>query len=110
MTEPSESNQLSTQYDPSGIEAPIYARWISRGAFHRPAADVTNPYVMVIPPPNVTAALHMGHGLNNTIQDVLIRYQRMRGRDAVWIPGTDHAGIATQTGDVSRIACVGRRA
>ena len=51
---------------------------------------------MVIPPPNVTAPLHMGHGLNNTIQDVLIRFQRMRGRDAVWIPGTDHAGIATQ--------------
>lgn len=96
MTDPSESNPLGTRYDPSGIEAPLYDRWMSRGAFHVPASDVSNPYVMVIPPPNVTAALHMGHGLNNTIQDVLIRYQRMRGRDAVWIPGTDHAGIATQ--------------
>ncbi len=96
MNEPSKSNPLETRYDPSGIEAPIYARWLSRGAFHVSASDVTDPYVMVIPPPNVTAALHMGHGLNNTIQDVLIRYQRMRGRDAVWIPGTDHAGIATQ--------------
>ena len=96
MTEPSESNPLGTRYDPSGIEGPLYARWMSRGVFHVDATDVADPYVMVIPPPNVTAALHMGHGLNNTIQDVLIRYQRMRGRDAVWVPGTDHAGIATQ--------------
>jgi valyl-tRNA synthetase len=89
-------HELGTRYDPSGIEAPLYARWVERGAFHVPADEVEHPYVMVIPPPNVTAALHMGHGLNNTIQDVVIRYQRMRGRDAVWVPGTDHAGIATQ--------------
>ncbi len=96
MTEPSKSNPLGTRYDPSGIEAPLYARWLSRDAFHVSASDANDPFVMVIPPPNVTAPLHMGHGLNNTIQDVLIRFQRMRGRDAVWIPGTDHAGIATQ--------------
>ncbi len=70
------------------------------GYFHVPASAVLEegrePYVIVIPPPNVTAALHMGHGLNNTVQDVLIRWRRMQGRAALWVPGTDHAGIATQ--------------
>ena len=70
------------------------------GFFHVPASTVLEdgrePYVIVIPPPNVTAALHMGHGLNNTVQDVLIRWRRMQGRAALWVPGTDHAGIATQ--------------
>ncbi|NNK47617.1 MAG: class I tRNA ligase family protein, partial [Gemmatimonadetes bacterium] len=69
---------------------------MERNAFHVDASDASDPYVIAIPPPNVTAALHMGHGLNNTIQDVLVRFERMRGRDAMWIPGTDHAGIATQ--------------
>ena len=87
---------LESRYDPSGIEPALYRRWLDRGAFHVEASDATDPYVIAIPPPNVTAALHMGHGLNNTIQDVLIRFERMRGRDAMWIPGTDHAGIATQ--------------
>jgi len=87
---------LDSRYDPSEIEPVLYRRWMERNAFHVEAADATDPYVIAIPPPNVTAALHMGHGLNNTIQDVLIRFQRMRGRDAMWIPGTDHAGIATQ--------------
>ena len=97
MTDETTRHELSARFDPTGIEAPIYARWIERGAFHVDAAEAGAPYVIAIPPPNVTAALHMGHGLNNTIQDVLIRFQRMRGRDAMWIPGTDHAGIATQT-------------
>ncbi|MEX2049401.1 MAG: class I tRNA ligase family protein, partial [Gemmatimonadota bacterium] len=70
------------------------------GFFHVPASavleDGLTPYVIVIPPPNVTAALHMGHGLNNTVQDVLIRWRRMQGRATLWVPGTDHAGIATQ--------------
>ncbi|HET6232385.1 MAG TPA: valine--tRNA ligase, partial [Longimicrobiaceae bacterium] len=66
------------------------------GLFHANAASERDPYVIVIPPPNVTAVLHMGHGLNNTIQDVLIRWRRMQGREALWVPGTDHAGIATQ--------------
>ncbi len=87
---------LPSRYDPSGIEPALYKRWLDRGAFHVEASDAKDPYVIAIPPPNVTAALHMGHGLNNTIQDVLIRFERMRGRDAMWIPGTDHAGIATQ--------------
>ena len=96
MTDETARHELSARFDPTGVEAPIYARWLERGDFHVDAAEAVDPYVIAIPPPNVTAALHMGHGLNNTIQDVLIRFQRMRGRDAMWIPGTDHAGIATQ--------------
>ena len=96
MNEPPVGPILQSRYDPSGIEPALYKRWLDRGAFHVEASDAEDPYVIAIPPPNVTAALHMGHGLNNTIQDVLIRFERMRGRDAMWIPGTDHAGIATQ--------------
>lgn len=95
MTEP-----LSAQYDPARIEAALYREWEERGYFHADAHRVleqgADPYVIVIPPPNVTAVLHMGHGLNNTIQDVLTRWRRMQGREALYLPGTDHAGIATQ--------------
>ncbi|UCG76784.1 MAG: valine--tRNA ligase [Gemmatimonadota bacterium] len=90
------SQTLDPRYDPTGIEAPLYRRWEEAGLFHVPAREVKRPYVISIPPPNVTGALHMGHGLNHTIQDVLIRWRRMQGYDAVWVPGTDHAGIATQ--------------
>ncbi|MGH7532081.1 MAG: valine--tRNA ligase, partial [Gemmatimonadales bacterium] len=89
---------LSTQYSPEGIEARLYGEWTDAGIFaptrHSPRA--TSPYVVMMPPPNVTAQLHMGHGLNNTIQDVLVRTARMQGRETLWLPGTDHAGIATQ--------------
>ncbi len=88
--------ELAPRYDPSGLEAALYDEWVEAGLFHVDANDVENPYVIVIPPPNVTAALHMGHGLNNTIQDVLIRRKRMQGYDSLYLPGTDHAGIATQ--------------
>ncbi len=88
--------QLPPQYDARAVEPPLYARWLERGVFTARADSPREPYVIVIPPPNVTAELHMGHGLNNTIQDVLIRFERMRGREALWLPGTDHAGIATQ--------------
>ncbi len=94
------SQELAPRFDPSAIEGPLYRRWSEQGHFHVPASDVLqegrDPYVIVIPPPNVTAVLHMGHGLNNAIQDVLIRFRRMQGRAAEWLPGTDHAGIATQ--------------
>ena len=93
MTEP-----LAPQYNPSSIESELYRWWTERGLFspdsHAPGS--AEPYVIMMPPPNVTAVLHMGHGLNNTVQDVLIRFERMRGRRALWLPGTDHAGIATQ--------------
>jgi valyl-tRNA synthetase len=90
------TDDLSPQYDPGSIERPLYTRWRREQRFHQDAASPGDPYVIQMPPPNVTAVLHAGHGLNNTVQDVLIRFQRMRGRKAVWIPGTDHAGIATQ--------------
>ena len=93
MTEP-----LAPQYNPSAIESVLYAWWQERGLFSPDAgarAPDAEPYVIMMPPPNVTAALHMGHGLNNTVQDVLVRFERMRGRRMLWLPGTDYAGIAT---------------
>lgn len=94
------SKELATRFDPRAIEPALYKVWQDGGYFHVPASavleDGRDPYVIVIPPPNVTAALHMGHGLNNTVQDVLIRWRRMQGRATLWVPGTDHAGIATQ--------------
>jgi len=88
--------ELPPQYDPHAVERPLYRRWLERGVFTARVDAPQSPYVIVIPPPNVTAVLHMGQGLNNVTQDVLIRFERMRGRDALWLPGTDHAGIATQ--------------
>jgi valyl-tRNA synthetase len=89
-------SELDKTYDPGAIEKKWYAWWMERGLFHNEAGNGGTPYCIVIPPPNVTGILHMGHALNNTIQDVLIRWRRMQGRNAVWVPGTDHAGIATQ--------------
>ena len=88
--------QLPPQYAPRDVERGLYRRWVDRGAFAPSPDPRREPYVIVIPPPNVTAVLHMGQGLNNVTQDVLIRFERMRGRAALWLPGTDHAGIATQ--------------
>jgi valyl-tRNA synthetase len=87
---------LDPQYDPAAFEPGLYREWLERGLFARSPGSGRSPFTMVIPPPNVTAVLHMGHGLNNTVQDVIVRFERMRGRDALWVPGTDHAGIATQ--------------
>jgi valyl-tRNA synthetase len=89
-------SELPKHYDPKAIEAKWYAWWLERKDFHRDAASPGEPYSIVIPPPNVTGILHMGHALNSTVQDVLIRWKRMEGRNVVWVPGTDHAGIATQ--------------
>ncbi|HEX9691678.1 MAG TPA: valine--tRNA ligase [Gemmatimonadales bacterium] len=88
--------ELSSKFEPSRIETSVSRRWEESRVFAGDPASGRDPYVIVIPPPNVTAMLHMGHGLNNTIQDLFIRFERMRGREAVWLPGTDHAGIATQ--------------
>src|SRR5436309_9529697 len=89
--------ERKTRYDPSEVEPRIVERWLSSGLFHPvPEGDAAENYSIAIPPPNVTGALHMGHALNNSVQDCLIRYQRMRGRRTKWILGTDHAGIATQ--------------
>lgn len=88
--------EIPTKYDPHSIEDEIYGKWVEEGLFHADAADKRDPYCIVIPPPNVTGILHMGHALNNTIQDILIRAKKMQGMNAMWMPGTDHAGIATQ--------------
>jgi valyl-tRNA synthetase len=87
---------LPKQYDPAAAQERFYAEWLAKGYFHADPASAKPAYAIVIPPPNVTGALHLGHALNNTIQDILIRWRRMRGYDALWMPGTDHAGIATQ--------------
>ncbi len=88
--------ELQKNYDPSTSEERIYKAWEDNGCF-KPSGDKTrDPYTIVIPPPNVTGQLHMGHALDDTLQDILIRYKRMRGFDTLWVPGTDHAGIATQ--------------
>ena len=87
---------LDKTFTPAEMEARLYAEWEARGFFKPGRKPKAEPYTIVIPPPNVTGSLHMGHALNNTIQDILIRFERMRGRDVLWQPGTDHAGIATQ--------------
>ncbi len=95
----SDTQELATVYVPSEAEHLVTERWAESGAFHaEPSGSADTPtYSVVIPPPNVTAALHLGHALNNTLQDVLVRYHRMNGHNTLWMPGTDHAGIATQT-------------
>ncbi len=89
---------IEKTYQPGAVEGRIYAAWEEAGAFRagRPERASATPYCIVIPPPNVTGSLHMGHALNNTLQDILCRFERMRGKDVLWQPGTDHAGIATQ--------------
>jgi len=89
---------IESRYQPSEVETRIYATWEDAGAFRagRPERAKAEPYCIVIPPPNVTGSLHMGHALNNTLQDILCRFERMRGKDVLWQPGMDHAGIATQ--------------
>ncbi|MBV9526875.1 valine--tRNA ligase [Sphingomonas sp.] len=88
-------SELPKTFDPASIEARWYAHWESNGLF-RPERPNAEPFTIVMPPPNVTGSLHIGHALDNTLQDVLIRRERMRGKDALWVVGTDHAGIATQ--------------
>ncbi len=90
------ATELPKQYDPREAQRRWLAFWDERGFFHSRPDPNREPFTIVIPPPNVTGALHMGHALNNTLQDVLIRWRRMQGRNALWVPGTDHAGIATQ--------------
>ncbi|MCH8316665.1 MAG: valine--tRNA ligase [Planctomycetes bacterium] len=101
--------ELAKSYAPAEAEAEVRAKWEASDAFHaRPGGDA-KPYCIVIPPPNVTAPLHLGHALNNTLQDVLIRYHRMRGCNTLWMPGTDHAGIATQTVVEKRLLQQGKK-
>ena len=95
MTENAPETALDKTFDPAAIEAKWYAHWEANGLF-RPERPNAQPFTIVNPPPNVTGSLHIGHALDNTLQDVVIRYERLRGKDALWVVGTDHAGIATQ--------------
>ncbi|MGD9721081.1 MAG: valine--tRNA ligase [Pirellulales bacterium] len=96
MTTPLATHELPKQYDHEAAQNRWYPFWQERGYFHSEPDPDRQPYTIVIPPPNVTGALHLGHALNNTLQDILIRWRRMQGYNALWMPGTDHAGIATQ--------------
>src|ERR1700737_1055953 len=95
-------DEFPAQYDPAATEAAIYERWTRAGCFpaggsrSKSIGGDRDPYSIVMPPPNVTAILHVGHGLNGVVQDVLVRWARMKGLETLWLPGTDHAGIATQ--------------
>lgn len=95
--------EIPSKYDPSVVEDKWYAYWLKHGYFHSEVDHSKEPYTIVIPPPNVTGVLHMGHMLNNTIQDVLVRRARMQGKNACWVPGTDHASIATEAKVVRKL-------
>ncbi len=99
-----EQQNIAKQYDPSQVEDRLYAKWMEEGYFHAVPDSNKKPYTIVIPPPNITGQLHMGHALDNTLQDILIRTKRMQGFSALWLPGTDHASIATEAKIVDAMA------
>jgi len=99
-----ETDNLAKTYDPAQVEDRIYAEWVEKGYFHAVPDKNKTPYTIVIPPPNITGQLHMGHALDNTLQDTLIRWKRMQGYCALWLPGTDHASIATEAKIVEAMA------
>ena len=96
--------ELEKKYDPSQVEERLYREWMEKGYFHAEPDDSKTPFTIVIPPPNITGQLHMGHALDNTLQDILIRWKRMQGFSALWLPGTDHASIATEAKIVETMA------
>ena len=98
--------EISKTYNPAEIEKKWYQHWLDKRYFHS-EPDNREAFTIVIPPPNVTGVLHMGHVLNNTIQDVLVRRARMQGKNACWVPGTDHASIATEAKVVGKLAAEG---
>jgi valyl-tRNA synthetase len=114
MSTTQELHELPAQYDPGQTERAVYERWVEAGVFSadekrskRNGGD-RDPFVVIMPPPNVTSVLHMGHGLNNTVQDVVVRWRRMAGDETLWVPGTDHAGIATQNIIEKQLAAEGK--
>ncbi len=97
------SKELAKTYDPKGLEERLYQKWMDNGYFHAKVNPDKKPFTIVMPPPNVTGQLHMGHALDNTMQDILIRYKRMQGYEALWQPGTDHAAIATEVKVIEKL-------
>ncbi len=100
--------ELEKAYDPKNFEDRIYARWMESKSFEPSTTSSKKPFVVVIPPPNVTGVLHLGHGLNNSLQDIVVRFHRMLGEPTLWVPGTDHAGIATQNVVEKRLKAQGK--
>ena len=95
--------ELEKTYNPN-IEERIYKNWLEKKYFHAKVDKNKKPYTIVIPPPNITGHLHMGHALDNTLQDILIRWKRMQGYSALWLPGTDHASISTEVKIIDKLA------
>ena len=95
--------ELEKIYDPSSVEDKHYKKWVDAGYFHAERDPDKRPYTIVMPPPNITGQLHMGHAMDETWQDILIRYKRMQGYAALWVPGTDHASIATEAKIVAKM-------
>src|SRR5574344_1036183 len=90
------AKELEKNYNPAEIEQKLYEKWLNKKYFHAEVDRSKTPFTIVMPPPNITGKLHMGHALDNTLQDILIRFKRMMGYNALWVPGTDHAAIATE--------------
>ena len=99
--------ELEKTYDPAQVEKRTYQFWLDGGYFHAEVNPEKKPFTIVIPPPNITGKLHMGHALDNTLQDILIRMKRMQGYEALWMPGTDHASIATEVKIVENMRAEG---
>ena len=97
------SKELAKTYDPKGLEDRIYQKWLDNKYFHAEVNRDKKPFTIVMPPPNVTGQLHMGHALDETMQDILIRFKRMQGYEALWQPGTDHAAIATEVKVIEKL-------
>ena len=101
------SSELAKTYDPRGIEDKLYQKWMDKGYFHAKVNPDKKPFTIIMPPPNITGQLHMGHALDSTLQDILIRFKRMQGYEALWQPGTDHAAIATEVKVIEKLKAEG---
>ena len=101
------AKELSTTYNPADIEARLYDKWLNKKYFKAQLDRSKKPFTIVMPPPNITGQLHMGHALDNTMQDILIRFKRMQGYDTLWQPGTDHAAIATEVKIIDKLKSEG---
>ena len=101
------SKELAKTYDPKGLEDRLYQKWLDNGYFHAQVNRDKKPFTIVMPPPNITGKLHMGHALDNTMQDILTRYKRMQGYNALWVPGTDHASISTEVKVIDQLRSEG---
>ena len=99
--------ELAKNFDPSVVEERLYNKWMEKKYFHTEVDKTKEPFCIVMPPPNITGQLHMGHALDNTMQDILIRWKRMAGYNALWVPGIDHASISTELKVVQKMASEG---